>query len=247
MTALAALLPLAVVGVLAFLAVVLIVRGREGIDISARSLFRAYLYIASFAGVVALAFGLSSLLTALLAAVAGNELAYGGIPQEAAIRRGQELDVQRAQEALRGATFTVSGGLFWLVHWPARNRVDPGDQGALRHGYALLGTAVFALATIVLLPIGMYQALAFWLLPMPAGFRQGVGTSFAGGLVALAIWLLYLRLVLGDLPRGRGREWLFRGGAAPMLPEGSPVGARIGPPPSGRSVGAEAVPSRDAE
>ncbi len=197
MSALAAVLPLAVLGALVFVALVFVARGRDGLDLSARSLFRVYLYIASFAAVVALAFGAASLGTAAFAWIGGNEFVYGGIPQEIAIRRTQELDATRAQDALRGATFAVSGGLFWLVHWIGRTRVAPGDQGPLRHAYALVGTAVFALATIILLPIGVYLALAFWLVPVGSGgYRQGASMALAGGLVAAGVWLLYLRLML---------------------------------------------------
>lgn len=244
MSALTILLPFAVLGALVFVALVLAARGREGLDLSARSLFRAYLYIASFAGVVALALGLSWLGTAAFALIGGNELVYGGIPQDVAIRRTQELDATRGQDALRGATFTISGALFWLVHWIARNRVAPGDQGPLRHAYALVGTAVFALATIILLPIGVYLALAFWLVPVASGgYRQGASMALAGGLVAAGAWLLYLRLMLDDMPRGPRRHAFSSGpGRSSPPPEGAPVGARIGPPPTGRSASAEAVP-----
>lgn len=245
---LSTLLPLAVLGVLVFVALVFLARGRDGLDVSARSLFRAYLYIASFAGVAVLAFGLASLGTAAFASIGGNEFVYGGIPQEVAIRRAQELDATRGQDALRGATFAVLGGLFWLVHWIARNRVEPGDQGPLRHAYALVGTAIFALATIILLPIGVYLALGFWLLPVASGgYRQGASMALAGGLVSAAVWLLHLRLMLDDMPRGpRRHELSFSSGPRPSPPpEGAPVGARIGPPPSGRSAGAEALPPRE--
>lgn len=247
MSALAILLPVAVLGALVFGALVALARGRDGLDVSARSLFRAYVYIASFAGVVALAFGAASLGTAAFAWIGGNEFVYGGIPQEIAIRRTLELDATRGQDALRGATFATLGGLFWLVHWIARNRVAPGDQGPLRHAYALVGSAIFALATIVLLPVGVYLALGFWLLPVAGGgYRQGAGMALAGGIVSAAIWLLYLRLMLDDMPRGpRWRTFSSDTRPSPPPPEGAAIGARIGPPPSGRSAGAEALPPRE--
>ncbi|MDO8506338.1 MAG: DUF5671 domain-containing protein [Candidatus Limnocylindria bacterium] len=203
MSVLTALVPLAALGLLVFLLAAFAARGRDGADLSPRPLLRAYLYVGSFAGVGALAFGLASLLTAGLALVAGNELVYGAIPEEARIRRTQELDLQRAQDALRGVTFALAGGLFWLAHWLGRNRVAPGDQGSMRRAYALLGAGVFGLAALVLLPTGISQALSFWLLP--ATYRPGAGGTLAGGVVAAVVWLLYLRLVLGDLPRGGAR------------------------------------------
>jgi hypothetical protein len=238
------LAPLAILALLVLLGVAFVARGRDGADLSPRPLLRAYLYVGSFAGVVAIAFGLASVLTAGLALVVGNELVYGAIPEEARIRRTQELDLQRAQDALRGVTFALTGGLFWLAHWLGRNRVAPGDQGSLRRAYALLGAGVFGLAALVLLPTGISQALSFWLLP--ATYRQGAGGTLAGGVVAAAVWLLYLRLLLDELPRGGARVIVASGPGGPTA-EAVGVVARIGPPPGGRSARAEAVPPADRD
>src|SRR4026209_2641409 len=55
-------------------------RGREGFDLSGNTVLRAYLYLGSFAGVIALAFGLSALLNGVLASAVGNQIVYGGAP-----------------------------------------------------------------------------------------------------------------------------------------------------------------------
>ena len=60
----------------------------------------------------------------------------------------------------------------------------------------MLGTVIFGVATIALLPYGIYQALSYVLVPAQAGvFRQGAGDALSGGLAALPLWLLYLWLV----------------------------------------------------
>ena len=59
---------------------------------------------------------------------------------------------------------------------------------------------IFGLATVVLLPTGIYQALSYLILPAESGvFRQGAGDSLPGGLVTLPIWLIYLWLVVRDV------------------------------------------------
>ena len=196
----------------------------------------------SFAGVIVAAFGFASLLQAGMAALFGNEFVYGAIQEEVRIQQTQQLDVHRAEDALRGVTFAVTGVGFWLMHWLARNRT--GDHGPLQRGYLLVGAAAFGIATVALLPNGLYQALTLWLIPRaPQAFRPGVQDSLSGGLAAVVIWLIYLRIIVWDLPRtGRRREEFAvpREPGPPMEP--TVTHARIGPRPSGRSASAEAVP-----
>ena len=197
------LLPLVVIGLVAFVAM-LFTRGRDALDVSPQNVFRAYLYVASFAGVAVAAFGVGALLQAGIGLVAGNEFVYGTISSDARQVQTQQFDARRAEDAVRGVTFAAFGLVFWLVHWLARNRVQGGDHGALARGYFLAGTAVFGVATVLLFPMGVYQALTFWLVPRaPGAFRPGVQDSLAGGIVVLVIWLLYLRIVLSQLPSSR--------------------------------------------
>lgn len=165
---------------------------------------RRYLSFGSFVGVALAAFGATSLLTAAITLVFGTELVYGSVPVEARLRTAQQHDLQRTQDAIRGATFLICGLGFWLGHRLARKRFGAGDHVPARRTDALVGATAYALVAIVLLPIGVSQALGFWLLPpFPGGYRGGVGQALAGGLVALAVWVLYLRLLLGDLARER--------------------------------------------
>src|SRR5205814_8830315 len=100
----------------------------------------------------------------------------------------------------RGVTSTVFGARFWGAHWLARRGLGETDPStsALRRGYLMLGTIVFGLATIVLLPTGIYQALANALLSTPQNFFRQGADSLGGGIVSLPIWLIYLRLVVTE-------------------------------------------------
>jgi hypothetical protein len=127
--------------------------------------------------------------------------------QQAQIARQQE-QVQRQQEQqrerrrnedlIRGITFSVFGGLFWVAHWAARRGLGEEEMAGLRRGYLMLGTIVFGLGTIVLLPTGIYQGLVNVILPSSDNvFRQGAD-ALGGGIVSLPIWLLFLRLVVTE-------------------------------------------------
>jgi hypothetical protein len=121
--------------------------------------------------------------------------------EQIARQQDQQRERRRNEDLIRGLTFTAFGALFWGAHWMARRGLGEADDAtsSLRRGYLMLGTVVFGLATIVLLPTGIYQALANAILPAPENvFRQGAD-ALGGGLVSLPIWLIYLRLVVTEL------------------------------------------------
>lgn len=260
------LVPVAVVAVIVIIGVLAFQRGRDGFDLSADALMRTYLYLGAFAGVVALAFGLAALLNGAIATVAGTELVYGSVPgirpcpvgvdcavpPVAPAQPVDELtDRRRLEDLVRGATFTVFGALFYGAHRWARDMMYPrnvtvlyGDHGVLRRAYLLLGTVVFGVATISLLPAGVYQVLANAILPSsPNAFRPGIADTLTGGVVSLVIWLAYLRAILRDT-RGSDRARSYPSGPSGPPAEPAPSGARIGPGPGQRSAGAEARPPR---
>lgn len=258
------LIPVAVLGVFLIIGVIAFQRGREGMDLSPQAMLRAYLYVGSFAGVIALAFGLSALLNGALASAVGNQIVYGGTPVPAIAplcplgascppqpnpadmsqRQQQENDRRQQEDLLRGATFTVFGALFYGAHRTARNTMYPRGHGplggdGLRRAYHLLGTIVFGIGAIALLPAGLYQLLANSLLTLPSdSYRPGVADSLTGGVVSTVLWLLYLRAVLADT-RGGDTRYVRSGSTGPPA-EPAPVGARIGPGPGERSAGSEA-------
>ena len=218
------LIPVAVLAVIVIIAVIAFQRGREGFDLSGNAVLRAYLYLGSFAGVIALAFGLAALGNGALATAVGNEIVYGGTPVPAIApvcppgvacqgfpdpaqitqRQRQENDRRRQEDLLRGTTFTLFGAIFYGAHRAARNAMFPSGRAplagdGLRRAYHLLGTVVFGIGAIALLPAGLYQLLAYSLLTLPQdSFRQGVADTLTGGVVSTVLWLLYLRAVLRD-------------------------------------------------
>ena len=168
------LIPVAVLAVFVIIGVIAFQRGRDGFDLSGNTVLRAYLYLGSFAGVIALAFGLSALLNGALATAVGNQIVYGGAPVPAiapacppgvacqgfpdlatiTLRQQQENDRRRQEDLLRGATFTVFGAIFYGAHRAGRNAMFPRatsvmDHGGLRRAYHLLGTVVFGVGAIL--------------------------------------------------------------------------------------------------
>jgi hypothetical protein len=227
------LVPVAVIALIVIIGVIAFQRGRDGVDLSPQAMLRAYLYVGSFAGVIALAFGVSALLNGALASAVGNQIVYGGTPVPAIARpcpvgvvcppdvdpalitqrQQQENDRRRQEDLLRGATFTMFGALFYGAHRAARRSMYPRSVTAGGHGdgleraYHLLGTVVFGIGAIALLPAGLYQLLANSLLTLPGDFfRQGVADTLAGGIVSTVLWLLYLRAVLRDSGGGLRAE-----------------------------------------
>lgn len=218
------LFPAAFLGLLVALAVVFFQR-RESLDLSPRGLLRGYLYLASLAGIVTLAIGLGSLANYGIATAFGTEVVYGGVPmarpaiapacppgetrcpgpteeQLEQQRRSQKEQTSRrhSEDLLRGITFTAFGALFWAAHWAARRRiVGASEHGTgLRRGYLMLGAVLFGLVTIVMLPTGLYQALAAALLPANEFSYRQPADSLGGGIAALPIWLVYLRELVSD-------------------------------------------------
>ncbi|MGI8877831.1 MAG: hypothetical protein ACR2G8_04375, partial [Candidatus Limnocylindria bacterium] len=90
---------------------------------------------------------------------------------------------------------------FWGAHWVARRTFGAaGIASSFRRGYLMSGTLLFGLVTVVLLPWGAYQALSAAILPPPVNqFTSGIADTLGGGLAALPVWLLYLRLVVRDV------------------------------------------------
>jgi uncharacterized protein DUF5671 len=211
---------LGVLGLIALGVVAFVQRGQGGLDLSLRGLLRLYLYVASLVGVVVFTLGVAGILSFVLAAAFGRDVIYGGAPQQpipaiapAPCPTGQtcppnptfvprpipdERERRQQEDLVRGITQLVFGGIFWAAHWMARRGIVGVDErgSGLYRAYLILGTAVFGIATIVLLPTGIYQALSQALITaQPGTFREAAGDSLSGGIATLPIWLLYLWLV----------------------------------------------------
>jgi hypothetical protein len=213
------LVTLGVVGLIALGVVAFIQRGQGNLDLSLRGLLRVYLYLASLVGIIVFTLGVAGIAAFLLAAVFGRDVIYGGPPPQpvpavapacppnqtcppqpsfAPRPIPDERERRQQEDLVRGITQLAFGGIFWGAHWAARKGIVGGDErsSGLYRAYLILGTAVFGIATITLLPTGIYQALSQALITaQPGTFRQGAGESLSGGLATLPIWLLYLWLV----------------------------------------------------
>ncbi len=123
---------------------------------------------------------------------------FGVTPVPAPIQVPDPRQRQQTEDLVRGVTFVIFGGVFWAAHWWARRALAGAADRAsgLHRAYLILGTAIFGIATIALLPMGIYQALSFAIVPLDQfSFRPGAGESLSGGLAALPLWLAYLWLV----------------------------------------------------
>ena len=227
----AILFPIAFLALLVVLAVVFFQR-RDAIDLSPRGLLRTYLYLASLAGIITLAIGLASLANYVIAAEFGSDVIYGGSSPRPAIARcppgapgctdptpeqqAAQFELQRrqekegrdrrhAEELLRGLTFTAFGAIVWGAHWAARRGLDA-DEGAsgLRRAYLMLGTVIFGLATVIMLPTGTYQALSSAILPVDQFTYRQPADQLGGGIACLPIWLLFLTMLRRDFRSGGG-------------------------------------------
>lgn len=216
------LIPAAIIGVLALVAA-LFFQGRAagGLDTSPRAFLRLYLYLGSLAAILVLVYGLSLTGSGLIA-TANAEFAYGRPPEPARLaappgaptpppevvekerqRPGaQEQNERRRQEnLLQGITTAIAGAFFWAVHWWGRRQLETREErgGLLRRGYYLIGTGIFGVASIVLLPLAVYRVLRYFLIPPSTfEFRGDVGETIASAAVVVPVWLIYLWLVLRE-------------------------------------------------
>ena len=266
MTLLSLLTGFAVVAVIVAVLVIFLQRGRDTFDLSLDGLLRAYLYVASLAAVIVFAAGLAGLIAYVLGAALSLDFVYGGPSPQPAIAPAPcppnpvcppinvffpETDYRRfqqSQDLIRGVTFAMFGAIFWGAHWLARRALAPRDERAsgLYRAYLMVGTVIFGIATIALVPFGIFQALSYLIgAAQPGAYRPGVGDTLPGGLAALPVWLVYLWLVLRAIRGGPRREFVRGGGSSGPPAEPAPVGARIGPSPGSRFAGAEATPPEE--
>lgn len=214
------LAPIAVLGAIALVVILFLQRGKDGLDLSPRNILRLYLYLASLAGIVIFSIGVASAVNYTIARATSDAFIYGNIPSHFARpcppgatgcvepsaeemareeqRQVAERDRRRDEDLIRGVTYMVFGGLFWIAHWAARRGLGEQGVAGLRRGYLMLGTVVFGLATIVLLPTGIYQALSNALLASPEEVFRSGADALGGGIASLPIWLVYLRLVVSE-------------------------------------------------
>ncbi len=197
------LLAASVAGVVALTLLLVFRKDLVGVDLSPRSLLRFYLYLASLAGVLVVAIGAAAILDWGAARLFGIEAIYGRAPVppfgDPYVSYAHETELRMQNDLLRGLTLVVFGAVFYGGHRFARARLgDPDERTSTLHrAYDVLGTFVFGIATVILVPVGIYRALSVAILTPPTDvFVEGVADARAGGIVAAPVWLAYLLRVI---------------------------------------------------
>jgi len=69
----------------------------------------------------------------------------------------------------------------------------------------MAATAIFGITTVIALPTGVQQVLSGTLVPPRAefGFYRQPADALGLGVVALILWLVYLRLAVREIQRGQ--------------------------------------------
>ncbi len=199
----------AVFGVVVLALLLIFRKDLVGVDLTARSLLRLYLYLASLAGVIVFVVGAAALLDWAAGSLFGTAAIYGRVPMvydpnvyppnlesQSALRHQDDL--------LRGLTLLVFGALFYGGHRFARRALADAEEAGsvLRRAYNTIGMFVFGVGTLVLLPVGIYQALSYTLITPPADvFQSGFGDSLMGGIVSVPVWLVYLFRIVRAAPK----------------------------------------------
>jgi hypothetical protein len=208
------LLSAGVVGVIVFALLLIFRKDLVGVDLGARSLLRMYLYLASLAAVMVFAIGVAATIDWGMARAFGGEAVYGRPPvvqlgpagekcidpEQIRQQAAHERDRRQQEDLLRGATLAAFGAVFWGGHYMARRRLGDvrENASALPRAYNVLGTFVFGVGTVILLPVGIYQVLFVTLIaPAQDLYASGFGDSLSGGIVSGAFWLVFLLRVVG--------------------------------------------------
>lgn len=112
--------------------------------------------------------------------------------QEERDRKGLKRAFQEG--LLKGLSFTFFGGILWGAHVWGRRKVETEEErktSLLSRIYLLVLVLIFGIITVSSLPSGAFESLRFYVLDQ--GFRQPPGKELATAIVALPVWLLYLK------------------------------------------------------
>lgn len=205
-------LALVVIGVVA---VVVRIYRHEAVDVSFRQILLIYCYAVTLVSIVTVVLGLASLANAGLSVAFGRDFSFqappvfaralegppGAVKAESTIeeqqqRRARELERHFRESLVQGLTLPVVGGLIALVHVLARRRLEAAtgpDAGFFRKPYLALLLAVFGGVALVSLPVGLYEALTFWVVEAdPESYRPAPGGSLANAIAFTPFWLYFL-------------------------------------------------------
>jgi len=121
---------------------------------------------------------------------------------------------ERLRDLLNGATLVGVGALFFAMHWFLRNRVESQKErplSFLNRAYLMVSGVVFGGLSLVMLPMGLYQLIEFYL--VPRGDPEQTlwswpipGDTLGYALVALVLWLWTLPQLFRSLGVERSEE-----------------------------------------
>ena len=107
---------------------------------------------------------------------------------------------ERLRDLLNGGASVVVGGLFLALHWALRNRVESQEErplSFLNKAYLMVSGVVYGGLSLVLIPMGLYQLMEFYLVTRGAP-EQTIrswpipGDTLGYAFVALVLWLWIL-------------------------------------------------------
>jgi len=195
---------------------------REPETLQRRFLPRFYAYTMLFISSLIILIGGGLLLKALLSYPLGMEFSYRAQPIYAEVEPGKMYmepppfegieyrEEERLRDLLNGGASFVMGGLFLALHWALRNRVESQKErplSFLNRAYLMVSGVVYGGLSLVMLPMGIYQLIEFYL--VPRGDPEQTlwswpipGDTLGYALVALILWLW----VLPQLFRSLGLE-----------------------------------------
>ncbi len=199
----------------------MVVRVRAGahIDLSFRLLLYIYFYAMLILSLVVLAAGLSSLMNAGLASVVGRQFSYSapadygpaamGFPSGSAPADREAILQGSFRSGLaEGLSFTVVGGLIWVLHrWGqgALRRRASGEESALHRIYLAVLLAIFSIGGILALSQGVSDTVRYALggVADPYAYSSPPGGSLSAAIVFVPIWIYYFTTLWRELrPEG---------------------------------------------
>ena len=180
-------------------------RGGSSIRLDFRSVIRGYFYIVILGsiGLTGLG-GLSNLIQVGLGETFGNDFSYGHMV-DGEHWNDQEIisfyEREKKEIIIDGVSLTIIGAIISAIHIFGRRRIETEEEkGAiLNRIYLITALSVFALATIVALVEGVPETMRYVILNDPED-PSSPGEPLAIAVVALPIWLYYLRRTLRAIP-----------------------------------------------
>ncbi len=189
---------------------------KEPDPLQRRFLPRFYAYAMLFISSLILLIGGGLLLKAVLSYPLGMEFSYRAQPFYAdvepyAFERIEYSEEERLRDLLNGGASLIMGGLFLALHWALRNRVESQEERALsflNKACLMVSGVVYGGLSLVMLPMGLYQLIEFYLVPR-GDPEQTIwswpipGETLGYAFVALVLWLWILPQLFKSLGEKR--------------------------------------------